>query len=146
MIKLGNVDSGEVKENFLEKFHKQRDDASEYEFGVIKGEKLSTTVFHEPCGKVFNSRPYLFIQEGWVKKCPYCYPYKKNKLTKEDVRERIDRNTNGHIHMMEHEEKYIGRQKIHQVYLKCNDCGYEFSRNIQSIDEGFTCPSCNNLQ
>lgn len=145
MINLGNVDAEKVKKDFLEKFKNAREDYDEYEFGVIKGEKMSTTIYHKPCERVFESRPYLFIQEDWVKKCPYCYPYKKNELTTADIRNRIAR-YNNRIELIDHVEKYIGRQKIRHVYLKCRDCGHEFSRNFQNIDDGFLCPSCKNLK
>lgn len=146
MLELGNVNSEKVKEEFLEKFKETRKDYEEYDFGSIKGEKLETTVYHKPCGKVFKSRPYLFIQEGWQKKCPYCYPYKKNKLELPDIIERVEDYSNGRFSLERHEEKYIGRQKIHHVYLKCKDCGFEFSRNLQNMEDGTRCPSCNNLE
>lgn len=146
MLELGNVDSEKAKEEFLKKFHEVRKDADEYVFASIKGEKMETSVYHKPCGKVFESRPYLFVQEGWIKKCPYCYPYKKHLLKKEDIIERIESYSNGRLELINHVEKYSGRQKIHHVFLKCKDCGHEFSRNLQNLEEGTRCPSCNNLK
>lgn len=145
MIVLGNVDSNQVKEDFLKKFHAFRDDADEYKFGVIKGEKMSTTVYHKPCKRVFESRPYLFIQEDWAKKCPYCYSDRIVRLTTDDVVDRVNQ-FNPRMKVTNHVEKYIRRQKIHQVYLECLDCHFEFSRNLQNLEEGFLCPSCKNLK
>lgn len=140
MLQLGNIDADKVKRNFLRKFRKARNDASEYEFGVIKGEQMETIVYHRVCEQSFTSRPYLFIQEKWPKRCPYCYPSRKSELTEGDMRERVHEFSNGMIEMVDHEEDYIDGQKIRHVTLSCNFCGHHFKRNFHNIRGKLTCP------
>lgn len=146
MLKLGKIDEEKVTEVFLKKLYAQRDDADEYVFGSIKGEQLKTNVYHKPCGHAFVTRPYLFIQDNWVKRCPHCYPPKKQKLTLPDIRERIADASENRIELVRHRITYSGNQKMHYVHLRCLSCGEEFDRNFQNIQETLQCPNrdCDN--
>lgn len=145
MLILGKIDEDKIRNDFLEKFHNQREDASEYEFGSMKGEQLEVWVEHDKCGKGFISRPYLFLQDKWPKRCPYCYPYKKNELTETDMRYRITKASNGNIRLKKHNEDYIGKQKTRLVELECKDCSNVWNMNFHNIKSKLRCPNCKNV-
>lgn len=142
MLVLGNIDAEQIRDDFLAKLHNQREDAHEYEFGIIKGEQLETWVKHNECGKRFNSRPYLFLQEKWPKRCPHCFPYKKSALTETDIRYRIAKTSSGNMRLISHEERYSGKQKNHFVEIECRNCGNITERNFQNIKTPLVCHVC----
>lgn len=144
MLKLGNSKHEQIKADFLRKFRDQRDDADEYEFTTIKGEQLMTVIYHKECGQVFETRPYLFLQEKWAKRCPYCHNVKPSVLTETHIRERIESLSDGNLELVRHEIDYHGKQKTHHVTVKCLDCNYEHTRYLQNIRNPFRCPECGN--
>lgn len=144
MITLGQQNTEEITQRFLDKFRAERDDADEYSFGKIKGEQMPTVVYHKVCGQTFESRPYLFIQDNWQKRCPHCYSQKKYKLTEADIRERIHEVSDGKIDFVKDNPRYYNHQKTHQITMKCQDCDHKFERNLQNIRGKLTCPSCHN--
>lgn len=144
MLVLGRIDEDKIKEEFLVKFHNRREDASEYEFGSMKGEQLEVWVEHKTCQKEFISRPYLFIQGKWPKRCPYCYPYKNKNLTETDMRYRITKVSKGHIRLKDHKENYSGKQKKRKVTVECKDCDNIWDLNFNNIRTTLKCPNCGN--
>lgn len=142
MLVLGNIDSEEIKRKFMEKFEEQRDDASEYEIGTMKGERLETWVKHKPCGKRFQTRPYLFLQEKWPKTCPYCYPYEKPEYTEKDMRYRVTKASKGNIKLVEPIEKFNGPQLVRYTKLECRNCGHVWTRTFRGIQDTLRCPNC----
>lgn len=144
MLKLGIDKHEQIKADFLRKFREQRDDADEYEFSTIKGEQMMTVVYHKECGQVFETRPYLFLQEKWAKRCPHCHSIKPPVLTESHIRERIETLSNGNLKLIKDTVEYHGKQKTHRVTVQCMDCDHEHSRYLQNIRSPFVCPKCEN--
>lgn len=142
MLRLGQTDASKVKNKFLEKFNKLREDADEYVFTSFISDKITTTIYHKECGKTFQGRPYLFIKEDSLTKCPYCYPERKNKISFEKLEKIIYENSNGNLRLLDFETRYREKQRTIDVTLECNICSHVFVRNYQSPTLNFNCPEC----
>lgn len=121
-------------------FLKEIEEITNGEYELIGGyetNKRDVTIKHINCGEVFNRRPDAFIGG---QRCPKCRYTKARKTPEQFAKEVYDLVKDDYTLLSEY---VLNSEKI---YVRHNECGYEYKVKPNVFLSGRRCPACNDTK